>query len=144
MFNMIQYAASQTPTTASAALDFGVILVALGLAEQPAVEQPATTPVENSMTIVFDENECEEPLVETRLGTFRPRYITAASVRFSGRTHVTIQSTYGWIFEEVNGDRSDMLLDSEVHDLREACEWLRRNHSVSYAHTATRVAVTLR
>jgi len=144
MENMLQFAASQTVTAPVAQLDFGSILAALGLAEQPAVEQPAAVPVENSMTIEFDENECEGPVVETRLGAFRARYVISASVRFSGRTHVTIQSTYGWLFEEIDGDRSDMLLDSEVHDLREACEWLRRNHSVSYAHTNTRVAVTLR
>jgi hypothetical protein len=141
MENMINFAAQQTATTQ---LDFGMILAALGLAEQPAAEPTTATPVENSLSIVFnDENECEGPVVVTRLGTFRARYVTSASVRFSGRAHVRIESTYGWLFEEVDGDRSDMLLDSDLHDLREACEWLRRNHSVSYAHTNTRVSVTL-
>lgn len=142
MENMIQYAAQQTPATTE--LDFGVILAALGLATTAPVEQPAA-PVENSLSIVFDdENECEGPVVVTRLGTFRARYVQEASVKFTGRTHVTIQSTYGWMFEEINGDRSDMLLDSGWHDLREACDWLRRNHSVSYAHPNTKVTVTLR
>jgi len=67
MLNMIEFAASQTPTTAPATtqLDFHSILTALGLAEQPAAEQPATTPVENSMTIEFDSpDECESFAVE--------------------------------------------------------------------------------
>jgi hypothetical protein len=69
MFNMIEFAASQTPTTAPAAvLDFGVILVALGLAEQPHVEQPAAViedSIESSIIIEFDsELECESVSVE--------------------------------------------------------------------------------
>jgi hypothetical protein len=64
MFNMIEFAASQTPTTAPVAqLDFNTILVALGLAKQPA-EEPAAV-IESSMTIEFDSPfECEAFAVE--------------------------------------------------------------------------------
>lgn len=69
MFNMIQYAEAQTVTTAAHTLDFSVILTALGLAEQPAAEEPAAavieSSIEDSIVIEFDsELECEAFEVE--------------------------------------------------------------------------------
>lgn len=117
MFNMIQFADAQTAVNAREINSFVI---------------EAGTDADYTISIVFEEGECEPKTITTadnRVWTMT--HVQNVKVAFTGRSHQKFEAVSGWVFRSEDGTCSDMFLNSNPFGVTpewQAREWMRFNN----------------
>ncbi len=116
MFNMIQFADAQT---AANVREINSFLIEAG------------TDADYTISIVFEEGECEPKTVTTADGrVWTMTHVQNVNVAFAGRSHQKFEGMSGWVFRSQDGTCSDMFLNSNPFGVTpewQAREWMLHN-----------------
>ncbi len=115
MFNMIQFADSQTAANAREINSFMI---------------EAGTDADYTISVVFEEGECEPKTITANGRVWTMTHVQNVNVHFAGRSHQTFEGMSGWVFRSQDGKYSDMFLNSNPFGVTpewQAREWMRYN-----------------
>jgi len=99
-----------------------------------------TSDADYSITITFEENECEPLTVMTRGGEFTMSYVENVDVSFFGRSATNMKNASGWHFINTATGASEFLFHVQQPISQfQATEWMKNN--MFTGHIFTQVVV---
>lgn len=100
----------------------------------------AGTDADYSITITFEEGECEPLTVMTRGGEFTMSYVENVDVSFFGRSATNMKNASGWHFINTATGASEFLFHVQQPISQfQAAEWMKNN--IFTGHIFTQVVV---